>query len=126
MTPYKLHLIIEGLPKTINSIGRKHFWLKVKEANNWKELVHAEIGSHLPTKPLSHAVVTLLRASSVCPDYDGLVSSFKHVVDGLVESGVLEDDSMHHIGMPSFSWKKAPMRKGYIEIQVHEVPRNVD
>jgi len=119
-SPYKLHIKIQGLPKTINAIGRQHHWIKIKEARKWKELVRIEIGDNIPTKPLSQAHIACLRASSSCPDYDGLVSSFKHVIDALISSYVIEDDSMNHIGMPSFRWKKVKPKKGFIEITVTE------
>lgn len=53
------------------------------------------------------------------PDYDGLVSGFKHLIDALTEAGIIADDSMNVIGMPTFKWEKAPVGKGNVEIQVH-------
>ena len=107
MKSYSLHIKINELPKTINAIGRAHWANKVREARYWHQLVRIEIGDHIPTKPLSRAHISCLRASSRCPDYDGLVSSFKHVIDALRVSGVIEDDSMQHIGMPDFKWEIA-------------------
>jgi hypothetical protein len=73
-----------------------------------------------PTTPLKKARVTVVRHSSVAPDYDGLVSGAKSVIDGLVECGVLEDDSLAHIGMPSFSWEKCKKGEGRLTITIEE------
>lgn len=73
-----------------------------------------------PPAPLQHAKLTLLRASSVEPDYDGLVSGFKHVIDCLVEAGILINDKRENIGVPDYLWEKAPMGKGFIRVTVEE------
>ena len=72
-------------------------------------------------KPLSRAKLTLTRYSSVCPDPDGLVSSFKSVLDGLVECGVLENDRFTNIGMPTYAWEKAPKNEGKAKVIVEEI-----
>jgi hypothetical protein len=118
---FQCQITIPELPKTINAIGRKHWAIKVKEARRWKNLVHLALGSQKPEKPLRRAVIACRRYSAKCPDYDGLVSSFKHVIDGLVTSGVIEDDSFKHIGMPYFSWLYAPKKKGFIVVEVLEI-----
>jgi Holliday junction resolvase RusA-like endonuclease len=74
-----------------------------------------------PPAPLKRAKLTLVRYSSVSPDFDGLVSSWKAPIDGLIHAGVIEDDSMEHIGVPAFHWEKAPPKRGKIFIGVEEM-----
>lgn len=119
---YRLEFKINALPSSTNSIGRKHWAVKAREAREWKTLVAIMSKSKgLPTTPLKKAKLTLTRGSSVSPDADGLVSSFKHVIDGLVYAKVLENDRMDNIGMPDYRWEKAPQNNGWISVVVEEV-----
>ena len=117
---YNLKITINDLPKTTNA-NNKHWAMKMKEAQKWKQLVKLSVGSQKPSYPLEKAKLTCTRHSSKEPDYDGLVSSFKHLIDGLIESKVIIDDAMRYIGMPEFSWKQAPRSKGFIELEVQEI-----
>lgn len=74
-----------------------------------------------PKWPLKKAKLTLIRYSSVCPDSDGLVSGFKHIIDGLVIGRVLVNDKFENIGMPTYLWEKAAPRGGRIRVIVEEV-----
>lgn len=119
---YRLEFRINVLPSSTNSIGRKHWTIKAKEAREWKTWVALMAKSKgLPKAPLKKANLTLTRGSSVAPDADGLVSSFKHVIDGLVYAKVLENDRMDNIGMPDYRWEKAPQKNGWISVVVEEV-----
>ena len=120
--PYRLELVIAGLPCPTNRQASMHWREKGKHANEWKRMVALTVGARRPKAPLKRAKLTLTRYSSAAPDYDGLVSSFKHAIDGLVACGVLEDDSLAHIGVPQFSWQKASPEKGRITIAVEEIP----
>lgn len=54
-------------------------------------------------------------------DADGLVSSFKHILDGLVFAKVILDDRFNVIGMPKYDWKRAPRGKGFITVRIEEL-----
>ena len=71
-----------------------------------------------PPHPLQSATLALTRYSAREPDFDGLVSSFKHVIDGLVRSGIIADDKPSIIGQPAFYWHKTAPKNGHILIQV--------
>lgn len=71
--------------------------------------------------PLERARLTLTRYSSVAPDFDGLVSSFKHIIDGLIDAGVIVGDSMKVIGAPTYLWEKTSPAKGRVKVIVEEV-----
>jgi hypothetical protein len=118
---FRIEFEINDLPKTINAIGRSHWSIKAKEAKKWKTLVANQIISTGCCKLLFRAQISLFRYSSRCPDSDGLVSSFKHVIDGIVGAGLLPDDSYRTIGMPDYRWEKAPKGKGKIKVIVEEI-----
>ncbi len=112
---------INDLPKTTNGFKRQHWVHRWKEAKKWKKLVALEILSRGPCTLLQKAKITLTRYSSRCPDSDGLVSSFKHVIDGIVASGMLPNDTFKTIGMPEYKWEKAPAKKGKIKVKIEEI-----
>jgi hypothetical protein len=114
-----ISLKIPGLPKRTNN-SRSHWRAKHAEAKKWKTLVanHARIYADIPKKPWANAHLTLTRHSSVRPDYDGLVSSFKHVIDGLIEAGIIANDKHENIGISTYLWEKCPPRDGHITIVV--------
>lgn len=116
---------IKGLPKVINAIGRKHWIFKHNETKLWKSLVHLkcrELG--IDYLNLENAKLEFTRFSSRQLDFDSLVNSFKHVQDGLVEAGVLIDDSPNVIGQPSFKWEKCKQKEGKIGISIWTVPKD--
>lgn len=116
---YELLLEFSQLPK-ITTNGAQGSWkAKAGNARKWKRIIMILCArGKVPKAPLTFAKLTLTRHSSICPDADGLVASFKPVIDGLVKAGVLIDDNMDVIGMPSYLWKKAPPRAGFITIKV--------
>ena len=122
---FSLYLKIDRLPKTINAIGRSHWAIKAKEAKEWRHEVDYLCYGKRPPRPLERAFVRYVRHSARAPDADGLVSSFKHVQDGLITAGIIEDDKWVNIGMPIYEWVKCPQKSGFIEIFVTEtVPQD--
>lgn len=72
---------------------------------------------------LKKAKLSLIRHSSNECDFDGLVSSFKHVIDGLVVAQVIIDDKSSVIDQPSYSWEFRQRNLGgqiSIKIEVEE------
>lgn len=115
-----LEFEINGLPRMTNT-SRVHWTKKMKEASKWKHLAVAaavQANGDWIKEPMQKAKLTLIRFSSVEPDFDGLVSSFKHVIDGLVEAGVIVNDKVSNIGQPSYKWTYAPPKKGKIKVRV--------
>ena len=117
---YSLEFEIQDLPKTYNQIGRSHWSVKAKEAQKWKKYVYLHTIGKRPSKPLTKAKLILIRCSSQCPDPDGLVSSFKHTIDGLTEAEIIAGDTFNIIGMPEYRWEKAPREYGRIKVKVIE------
>lgn len=118
---YTLEFEIMELPKRINTQQGKGWIVNYAHAKKWQGLVAAATLGKRPAKPLERARLTLIRYSSAPPDFDGLVSGFKHVIDALRRLRVLQDDSMKHIGRPDYLWEKALPKKGKIKVRVEEV-----
>jgi hypothetical protein len=116
---YVLELEIPGLPKRTNN-AQANWRAKYAEAKKWKRLVLNAVvfARKQPKAPCQKAQVTLTRHSSVRPDFDGLVSSFKHVIDGLILAKVIVNDNHDVIGVPEYLWEKAPPKLGRITIKV--------
>lgn len=122
--PYSLHFTLTGLPLTTNGARAKqgHWRARHKADKGWKsEVWLACYQGGRPKAPLKRARVTLVRHSSSEPDYEGLVSSFKSVLDGLTEAGIIVDDNTSVIGKPDYLWKKAKPKEGRIEVLVNEL-----
>lgn len=115
---YRLEFEIMGLPKTTNAQTSMHWAQKAKMTRYWHQMVALAVGPNRPPKPLSKAILTLTRFSSRCPDPDGLVSTFKHVIDGLVRYSVLKDDRYENISMPIYKWEKTGTKNGKIKVLV--------
>jgi len=108
---YSLVIEIPGLPPTYNAINRLHFAKKNKIKDQWVNAVMLSTTGKKPEKPLSNCYLVLVRFSCSMPDYDGLVSGFKHPIDGLVRAGVLVDDNYAITGQWDCRWKKVSSRK---------------
>lgn len=88
----------------------------------WDQLIHLKTFGKKPPQPLRRAALNLTRFGSRYMDADGLVASFKHVVDALVTAGILTDDSWEVIGMPIYDQKIVARGKGRIRIEILEAP----
>lgn len=123
-TLYRLELEISGLPKRFNQGQGSHWTVRHQEAQKWHKRVLGRMvvtRSFPPKRPLSRARVTLIRYSSRAPDFDGLVQSFKPVMDALKKCLIILDDNMEVIGKPDYRWEQTCRGEGKIRILVEEV-----
>jgi hypothetical protein len=119
---YRLEFQLTCLPKTTNANVRLHWRKKHRESRALKSRVASmAIIAGRPASPLKKAKLTLERHSSCEPDFDGLVSSFKFIIDGLVDCGVLFGDKTSVIGRPEYIWVRASPKKGKIVVIVEEL-----
>jgi Holliday junction resolvase RusA-like endonuclease len=121
---YSLELTINDLPQRINQAPGAHWTARYAESKKWLRLVTTAMIAfkiNPPKEPLRRAELKLVRYSSRCPDYDGLVQSFKPVIDALKKTKIIFDDNMKVIGAPEYEWVEAPRGKGKIEIIVREI-----
>lgn len=115
---YSLYFVLPGLPKLANQLLRGHWRTKHGHAKTWKRAVWRACWHLRPEQPLEKAKLTLVRCSSVEPDADGMIISFKPVIDGLVEAGVLADDKISNIGIPEYKWERAKRGSGHVKVRV--------
>lgn len=118
---YTLEFTLPGLPRMSNSLLRGHWRAKHGHAMTWKRAVWRACWQLAPKEPLERAKLTLVRCSSVEPDFDGLVSSMKHVIDGLVEARIISNDKSANIGVPEYKWERAKPAKGCVKVKVEEL-----
>ncbi|MFL9611142.1 hypothetical protein ACKF11_13735 [Methylobacillus sp. Pita2] len=121
---YQLKIKIPELPETTNAArhANGHWSTRAKKDRGLKMAIwHLILEQGKPRTPLARAKVTLIRHSSSEPDYEGLVSSFKPVLDCLTESGVIVDDNCKVLGIPTYLWGKAKPKAGYSEVIVEEI-----
>lgn len=115
---YQLKLVIPKLP-TLSMNGPHGCWrIKMVRTRQWQKTVVLAVGHQKPEEPLKRAFITYIRHSSVQPDYDNLVSSFKAIQDGLKAAGVIVDDKHSVVGVPKYLWEKAPRGRGFVTIEV--------
>jgi hypothetical protein len=121
---YRLELILPGLPARVNEWAGRSWHSKHKESIKWLKRLQGTLiltRQQPPPGPLQRASLTLIRYSSRCPDYDGLVSGFKPVIDSLKKMAIIVDDNMNVIGAPTYKWQPARAKHGMIKIIVEEV-----
>lgn len=119
--PYVLEFEIGGLPKTTNAMNRAKWQTQHAHAKKWYLWVATVAVHFVPEIPFKKAKLTLTRCSSKETDFDGLVSSFKAIIDSLVKLRIIEDDKMSNIGQPEYHWESAPQRKGKIRVKVEGI-----
>lgn len=116
--PYVLEFEISGLPSISANGSHGHWATKAKERKRWHALVAFAIGWRGPRVALNKAKLTLTRHSSSEPDFDGLVVSFKPVIDGLVRAKVIVNDKPSNIGQPQYRWEYSSPRKGFVTVRI--------
>lgn len=117
---YELEFELPGLPKSLNEIMRAHMQVQNNHARLWKRAVWAAVCGKKPSKPLESCWIELVRFNYRFLDFDGLVGSFKHTVDGLVEAGILKNDTYKITG-PWKVWQEyCPKAQARIKVRVYE------
>ena len=120
---YLLELTLQGLPKMTNA-NSGNWRMRQREAHKWQRMVIDQIVIQRclrPAEPLKQAVITLTRHSSKMPDYDGLVSGCKHIIDGLKMSNIIIDDNMLVVGQPVYRWQSCSPKEGKMHVRVQEI-----
>jgi hypothetical protein len=118
---YVLEFTLPGLPRTAN--GSHGNWrAKHAQVRAWKQATFAHAWPKRPPEPLTRAVISFKRHSSTEPDFDNLAISFKPILDGLRQAGVIVDDKRANVGRPNYDWEYAPRNKGFISVRVESAP----
>lgn len=117
---YRLEFELSGLPKSQNVLMRGNRLAHHKTATKWKREVFYATRGQLPFMPLGRAFIRLTRFNYRPLDYDGLVGSFKCIVDGLVEAGVLKNDTWKITGKWNVDQEFSPKGRAFIRVEVEE------
>lgn len=118
--PYTLDIYIPGLPKIFSNGPHGQWRGQWAAKRKWTNLVILAVGHKKPPKPLTKAKVILTRYSSVRPDKDNRIISFKPILDGLKKAGVIIDDNDDVVDTIYPHVKVGP-RDGKIRIQVESM-----
>ena len=122
----RIELVFPFLPTRINEWSGSSHFTKWAEAKRWKKRIGEAFVLNYPALlnssklPLKKAKITCIRATSGKCDFDGLVISFKSLVDALKTNKIIVDDSMDVIGAPEYRAVKAPPGKGWVSVTVEE------
>lgn len=117
---YELSFVINGTPDLPNRCRKGSWKATWSHAKKWKAWVGVRCLGKKPAEPLQQAALHLTRYSSVEPDPDNLAASFKPVIDGLREAGIIENDRSANVAL-KFSWRKVPPNMGMIRVEVREI-----
>ena len=114
-----IELEIPGIPP-MNSADGISRWARRKLRDRWVGHVRNAVlaSGARPPEPWTRARVTIVRRSSVEPDFDNLYAGAKFLLDGLKAARVIEDDKPSVIGMPDCRWEYAPPARGSVRIRV--------
>jgi hypothetical protein len=101
-------------------LARAHWALIHKHTTKWRMAVQMELIAQGAARvgPWSRVAIECTRASVREPDFDNLVSSFKPLIDGIVDSGLIEDDNSKVIVAREYLWTPAPRGKGWVKVVI--------
>lgn len=127
-TLFSLHLKIHDASlKSLNVALRSNRFALHRQNKQWDFLILTLLREKkaMPLSPLKKAHIRLIRHSHRTLDFDGLVGSFKPVVDSLVSAGVILDDRWSVLGKWEVDQVFRPKKEGnLLEIFVSEVPED--
>lgn len=117
---YRFEFELDGLPPTTN--GSHGSWQKAAANKRlWRTRTKLRTFMERPKEPLTKCRITATRFSSVEPDDDNLAISFKSVIDGLKDAGVIQDDKTSVVIERKYLWEISSPRKGKIRVLVEEI-----
>lgn len=123
---YNLEFKIDELPDSQADVQKVR--IRTRYRKDWHEKVYWAVyqNGRRPSVPLTSVEVYGVRHSSQIPDRINTWYSFKCVVDGLIEAGVILNDSPHVIIRENYTWEYAPPSAGFISVRVLQVPARPD
>lgn len=117
---YRLEFELAGLPSTGNS-HKAHWAIAGKERKRWRDATRLRTFMQRPPEPLTSCRIIATRYSGSEPDYDNLAHSFKSVIDGLKDAGVIKDDKPSIVLERKYLWERVPKKMGKIKVIVEEI-----
>ncbi len=116
---YRLEFELAGLPPTENT--HRHWAVAGKDRKSWRHRTALRVFMQRPQSPLTSVKITCTRFSSAEPDRDNLSRSFKSVIDGLKDGGIIKDDKPSIVKEFITQWTRAPAKMGKISVTVEEL-----
>lgn len=118
MTEILFSCTIHGLPPITSNGAHRHWRAAAGIRRAWVNRCMVEFMRYRPSKPFAQARCEFVRVSSVEPDDDNLIISFKPVRDALVGAGIIENDKPANMPNPVYRWERGSRGNGYIKIKV--------
>lgn len=112
-----IRIELPGLPPSLNG-SHGHWRAKAKEKAQWRSLACTIAKPFRFTQPLTSVHLRAVRYSPRAMDYDNLVASFKNIIDGLRDAGIIWNDDPKTIVKREYKWAKAKLGQGFVEITV--------
>lgn len=118
-----IEIKLEGLPMLPNKLRTMHWARRARECATWRRAAAYMAKKTLPEsfKPYEQCVIFLIRASTSECDMDNGIASFKPLIDGLVDAGVMVDDGPTVVTQIKFGWEPAKRGSGHVRIEVRPV-----
>lgn len=92
-------LKIVGIPPTLNEVRRMHYQQQAQEKKRWEQITRIEVKVQ-KLQPVETPVIITYRfhfTDKRRRDPDGYAYSAKSIQDGLVKSGILQDDNFSYV-----------------------------
>jgi Holliday junction resolvase RusA-like endonuclease len=117
---YRLEIELPGLPKNPNG-SHGHWRTAHGIRKTWRNAACLVAKTKAPPLPLSKCRLECTRFSTSSSDYDNLVASFKPLIDGLKDAGIIKDDNQNCIIERKYTCEKAKPKQGKVRIIVEEI-----
>lgn len=118
--PYMLELRMPGIPSGPNG-GHGHWAAKAKHKKQWRLKTCLKAVPFAPLIPLSKAEIECIRYTSHSMDYDNLVASFKAIIDGLMDAGIIVDDNQGVLVKRTYTHEKIRNKYKHVKVTVRAV-----
>lgn len=121
---YRHEIKLDGLPRIESNGSKKHYYVTNRERQTWKARVvtFCRINKIIPLTPLTKVKIICTRYShGKGSDYVNRAGSFKPILDGLTEAGIIVDDNDDVIVEQHYPQGKAKPKCGYITVLIEEV-----
>lgn len=95
--PFSLTFELTIMPITLNEVISSRWKDRHSNFKAVKQLIHLLTLKTKPKKPIQKARVRLTRYSSGTLDRDNMYFTFKPIIDGLVNAGIIIDDGFDQV-----------------------------
>lgn len=117
--------IMGELPKTPNELSGMH-WGKVSKLRaRWRYqtayLAKVEAKAQKAKVPFKKVELTLIRGSSRKTDLDNIIASFKPLIDGLKDAGIITDDNPSVVVKIHAHWEQTKRDATFVRLVIDPI-----